>query len=29
MSFGDISVSGHRSQNVIGSPGGDIRQEMS
>jgi hypothetical protein len=29
MSFGNISVSGNRSQNVIGSPGGDIRQEMS
>ena len=28
-SFGDISVSGRRSQNVIGSPGGDVRQEMS
>jgi hypothetical protein len=29
MSFGNISVSGHRSQSVIGSQGGDIRQDMS
>lgn len=29
MSFGNISVSGQGSQNVIGSQGGDIRQDMS